>query len=210
MRTFLGRKFTPELETVTDRQSTWIIKIFAMLFVCFIEIPIPKKARWEKIAYFFTRNTSVHEHLNIQTYTTNQWRDLVKQNFQGFDKIFVISILIARIDNQARFKNKSNNHCPALYKKHTLRGTGQRKSILYFLMEGKTKNLSSLVFFLMFTFLCRPRKTTANAPCPMSSLGLYSKSPTVSKFIFDELINFFLLLIFSLRTFQFWGLFVVF
>lgn len=32
----------------------------------------------------------------------------------------------------------------------------------------------------LFTFLCRPRNTTANAPCPISSFGLYSKSPTIS------------------------------
>ena len=31
-----------------------------------------------------------------------------------------------------------------------------------------------------FTFLWRPRKTTANAPWPISSFGLYSKSPTIS------------------------------
>lgn len=39
---------------------------------------------------------------------------------------------------------------------------------------------SALNFYGFFTFLCLPRKTTAKAPCPMSSLGLYSKSPTIS------------------------------
>lgn len=32
----------------------------------------------------------------------------------------------------------------------------------------------------VFTFLCRPLNTTANAPCPTRSFLLYSKSPTVS------------------------------
>lgn len=33
---------------------------------------------------------------------------------------------------------------------------------------------------LSLTFLWRPLKTTANAPCPTRSFLLYSKSPTVS------------------------------
>lgn len=73
-------------------------------------------------------------------------------------------------------------------------GRHWRKSIFFRRSPSKKK-------FIVSTFLCLPRKTTANAPWPMSSLGLYSKSPTVSMI---EIKDFLLFWNFHFEPFQFW------